>query len=82
MCYAVINNILQTIINIIEGGGDPECRDSLNNTPLHTLIKAKFSDASVKLDCIVALLAYGECDPNSKTTDGKIALHLAVEVSA
>ena len=28
----------------------------------------------------MALLAYGECDPNSKTADGKTALHLAVEV--
>ena len=52
----------------------------MNNTPLHTLVKAKFSDDNVKLDCIVALLAYGGCDPDSNTADGKTALHLAVEV--
>ena len=28
----------------------------------------------------MGLLAYGECDPNNKTADGKTALHLAVEV--
>ena len=54
----------------------------MNNTPLHTLVKEKFSDNIVKLDCIVALLAYGGCDPDSKTADGKTALHLAVEVCA
>lgn len=47
---------------------------------MHTLIKTKFSDINVKLDCILALLAYGGCDPDSKTADGKTALHLAVEV--
>ena len=73
---------LQTIIKIIESGGDPEYRDNLGNTPLHTLIKAKFSNDIVKLDCIVTLLAYGGCDPDIRTTDGKTALHLAVEVCA
>ena len=52
----------------------------MNNTPLHTLIKTNFKDSSVKLECIVALLAYGGCDPDSRTADGKTALHLAVEV--
>ena len=73
---------LQTIIKIIEGGGDPEFRDNLGNTPLHTMIEAKFSNDIDKLNCIVTLLAYGGCDPDSRTTGGKSALHLAVEVCA
>ena len=44
------------------------------------MINVMFKDDSVKLDCIVALLAHGGCDLNSKTKDSKTALHLAVEV--
>ena len=29
---------------------------------------------------MLALLAYGDCDPDCKNADGKTALHLAVEV--
>lgn len=36
--------------------------------------------AQEKLNCVVALLAHGECNPNCPTTGGMTPLHLAVEV--
>jgi len=71
---------VQTVVKIIEEGGNPECRNKINDTPLHTLVKAQFKDVYVKQSCVLALLAYGDCDPDCKNADGKTALHLAVEV--
>ena len=72
---------VQTVVKIIEDGGNPECRNEINDTPLHSLVKAKFKDEREKQSCVLALLAYGDCDPDCKNADGKTALHLAVEVS-
>ena len=36
--------------------------------------------AQERVSCVVALLAYGRCDPNCQNREGMTPLHLAVEV--
>ena len=45
-----------------------------------TVEKMKEATAQEKLNCVVALLAHGQCDPNCPTTGDMTPLHLAVEV--
>jgi len=78
----------------MEGGADPRTKNQHGDIPLHTIIKTNpiksnsWSDekikkaALIKQSCLVALLTYGNCDPNYKTKNGMTPLHLAVEVIA
>ena len=88
-CYPV-----QTIIALIEGGANPHTRNQHGDTPLHSIIKTislaksgSWSEektkkvAAKKQSCLVALLTYGNCDPNCRAGNGMTPLHLAVEVN-
>ena len=44
-------------------------------------VKEKLKEAAQeKLNCVVALLSHGKCDPNCPSRGSMTALHLAVEV--
>ncbi|XP_065899391.1 85/88 kDa calcium-independent phospholipase A2-like isoform X2 [Dysidea avara] len=80
-----------TMVHLLDNGADDSTRNQENKTPLHAIIRHDHSvsgsstsyeykrTTKEKQNCVVALLAHGKCDINSKTNRGMTPLHLAVE---
>ena len=71
---------------LLEFGADVLTTNHQGDTPLHAVIRAEYnkenkSVAEERQNCVLTLLAYANCDPNSRNLkDGATPSHVAVQV--